>query len=121
MVQETAAVLEGFLDRLRPARVGINFDTANLVLYGMDSPPTALKRLLPHVTSVHVKDGLPPADARALGRETRLGEGKAGVRDCLRILREAHFTGPVIIENYVWREAGTDPRDELHRAREFIG
>lgn len=119
--QETAAVLEGFLDRLRPARVGINFDTANLVLYGMDSPPTALKRLLPHVTSVHVKDGLPPADARALGRETRLGEGKAGVRDCLRILREAHFTGPVIIENYVWREAGTDPRDELRRAREFIG
>ncbi len=118
--QETAAVLEGFLDRLRPLRVGINFDTANLVLYGMDLPPAALKRLLPRVTSVHVKDGLPPADPRALGRETRLGEGKADVRECLHILRQAHFEGPVIIENYVWRDSGTDPLDELRRAREFI-
>jgi sugar phosphate isomerase/epimerase len=34
-------------------------DTADLVLYGMDSPPRALKRVLDRVTSVHVKDGLP--------------------------------------------------------------
>jgi sugar phosphate isomerase/epimerase len=118
--QETAAELEGFLERLRPARVGVNFDTANLVLYGMDNPPQALKRLLPHVTSVHVKDGVPPADPASLGRETRLGDGKAGVRECLRILRAANFQGPVVIENYVWRDARTDPLDELRRAREFI-
>jgi sugar phosphate isomerase/epimerase len=118
--QETAAELEEFLDRITSARVGVNFDTANLILYGMESPPAALQRLLARVTSVHIKDGLPPADDRSLGRETRLGEGRADVRRCLRILRESTFTGPLIIENYVWRETKADPLEELRRAKEFI-
>ena len=118
--QETAAELEEFLARITSARVGVNFDTANLVLYGMDSPPAALKRLLDRVTSSHVKDGLPPADDRSLGREARLGEGRAEVSECLRILRESKFQGPLVIENYVWRLLKTDPLDELRRAKEFI-
>jgi quinoprotein glucose dehydrogenase len=118
--QETAEELEAFLDRITSARVGVNFDTANLVLYGMDAPPAALKRLLRRVTSLHIKDGLPPADGRSLGRETRLGEGRAGVSECLRILREAKFEGPLIIENYVWRQTQIDPLDELRRAKAFI-
>lgn len=118
--QETAEELEHFLDRITSARVGVNFDTANLVLYGMDSPPTALKRLLARVTSLHIKDGLPPADTGSLGRETRLGEGRAGVTECLRVLREAKFEGPLIIENYVWRQTKTDPLEELRRAKAFI-
>ncbi|HXW08332.1 MAG TPA: sugar phosphate isomerase/epimerase family protein [Vicinamibacterales bacterium] len=118
--QETAAELEDFLDRITSARVGVNFDTANLVLYGMDAPPAALERLLARVTSLHIKDGLPPADDRSLGRETRLGEGRADVRECLRILRESTFEGPLIIENYVWRQSKTDPLEELRRAKEFI-
>jgi L-ribulose-5-phosphate 3-epimerase len=75
---------------------------------------------LSRVTSIHVKDGLPPADERSLGRETRLGEGRAEVRECLRILHDAKFEGPLIIENYVWRQSNTDPLDELRRAKEFI-
>lgn len=118
--QETAAELEDFLDRITSTRVGVNFDIANLVLYGMAAPPVAMKRLLPRVTSIHVKDGLPPADHRSLGRETRLGEGRADVRECLRILRESRFDGPLIIENYVWRESKLDPLEELRRAKEFI-
>jgi L-ribulose-5-phosphate 3-epimerase len=118
--QETAEELEDFLDRIESARVGVNFDTANLVLYGLDSPPAALKRLMTRVTSLHIKDGLPPADPGSLGRETRLGEGRAGVSECLRLLREAKFEGPLIIENYVWRQLKTDPVEELRRAKAFI-
>ena len=118
--QETAEELESFLDRITAARVAVNFDTANLVLYGMDSPPAALKRLLGRVTSLHIKDGLPPPDTGSLGRETRLGEGRADVAGCLRILREANFEGPLIIENYVWRQTKADPIEELRRAKAFI-
>jgi L-ribulose-5-phosphate 3-epimerase len=118
--QETAEELESFLDRITSARIAVNFDTANLILYGMDSPPAALRRLLGRVTSLHIKDGLPPPDARSLGRETRLGEGRAGVAECLRILRDANFEGPLIIENYVWRQTKADPIEELRRAKAFI-
>jgi sugar phosphate isomerase/epimerase len=118
--QETGEELAGFLARDPVARVGVNFDTANLVLYGLDSPARALERLLKRVTSVHVKDGLPPADPRLLGREVRLGEGRAQVKECLRLLEASGFRGPLIIENYVWRDRGTDPLDELAKARDFI-
>lgn len=118
--QETADELARFLSKITPARVGVNFDTANLVLYGMDSPPEALRRLLDRVTSVHVKDGLPPEDPSLLGREARLGEGRAGVKKCLQLLRDTKFKGPLIIENYVWRNLGTDPVDELRRAKQFV-
>jgi len=118
--QETGEELARFLDAITVARVGVNFDTANLVLYGLDDPPRALERVLDRVTSLHVKDGLPPDDPRLLGREVSLGEGRAQVRECLRLLEAAGFRGPLIIENYAWRERGTDPLEELARARDFI-
>jgi L-ribulose-5-phosphate 3-epimerase len=118
--QETGEELARFLDSITVARVGVNFDTANLVLYGLDDPPRALEHLLDRVTSVHVKDGLPPDDPRLLGREVPLGYGKARVRECLHLLDEAGFRGPLIIENYTWRDRGTDPLQELARARDFI-
>ena len=118
--QETAAELEAFLEGIKSARVGVNFDTANLVLYGIEEPAAALARLLPRVTSLHIKDGLPPPDARSLGREARLGEGQVDVRTCLRILRESAFSGPLIIENYVWRHTKRDPLEELRQAKTFI-
>jgi sugar phosphate isomerase/epimerase len=118
--QETGDELARFLDSITVARVGVNFDTANLVLYGLDDPPRALERLLDRVTSLHVKDGLPPDDPRLLGREVPLGEGKAQVRECLRLLEKAGFRGPLIIENYTWRDRGTDPLQELARSRDFI-
>ena len=118
--QETGEALLAFLESVRGARVGVNFDTANLVLYGLDQPARALEKLLPRVTSVHVKDGLLPEAPGRLGREVRLGEGRAQVAQCLRVLERSGFDGPLIIENYVWRELGTRPLDELARARDFI-
>jgi len=118
--QETGEQLARFLDRIPDHDVGVNFDLANMVLYRMDDPTSALKRVIDRVTSVHVKDGLPPDRPGALGRETRLGEGRARVKECLRILHESEFGGPLIIENYTWRELGTEPLDELRRAKEFV-
>ena len=106
--QETGEELARFLDRIPEYPVGVNFDFANMVMYRMDDPTDALRRVLDRVTSVHVKDGLPPDSANALGLETPPGTGKARVKECLAILHEADFQGPLIIENYSWR-AGGDP------------
>jgi sugar phosphate isomerase/epimerase len=118
--QESADELLAFIGRVQGASVGVNFDMANLVLYGKDNPPAALRKLLPKVTSVHVKDGLLPEDPVRLGTEVRLGEGKAGVGECLRSLKAAHFAGPVVIENYVARQRQTEPVSELALAKAYV-
>ena len=118
--QETGEELMGFIDRLAGLPIKINFDTANLLLYNMDDSPGALRVMLPRVTSVHVKDGCRPTKPGALGEEQRLGEGKARVAECLRLLHDANWRGPLIIENFVWAARKTDPFDELRRSKEFI-
>lgn len=78
----------------------------------------ALKRRPGGVTSLHINDGLPPSDARWLGRDAR--QGRADVAVCLRIPRDARFEGPLIMESYVWRETKADPIQELRQAKAFI-
>ena len=51
---------------------------------------------------------------------TRLGEGRGGVKECLAIAHEARFAGPLVIENYVAREMGMAPMEELRHAKAFI-
>ena len=118
--QETGAQLAAFLDRITVARVGVNFDPANLVIYGVDAPSRALKHVVGRVTSVHVKDALLPETPGAMGREVRPGEGRAELKECFRILRESGFSGALVIENYVARGMKTDPMDELRRAKAFL-
>lgn len=118
--QESAEELLALIDRVQGARVMVNFDMANLVLYGKDDPPSALRKLLGRVTSVHVKDGSLPTDPALLGTEQRLGEGAAGVKECLHILKEANFEGPLVIENYVARRYQSDPVDELRKATDYV-
>jgi sugar phosphate isomerase/epimerase len=118
--QETGQQLAAFLDKIAVARVGVNFDPANLVIYGVDSPAKALQHFASRVTSVHVKDALLPDTPGAMGREVRPGEGRAELGECFRILRATGFTGALIIENYVARGQKTDPMDELRFAKAFL-
>lgn len=118
--QETGEQLAAFLDKVTVARVGVNFDPANLVIYGVDSPSRALKHFVSRVTSVHVKDALLPETPGAMGREVRPGEGRAELAECFRMLKASGFTGALVVENYVARGLKTDPMDELRRATAFI-
>ena len=118
--QETGQQLAAFLDKITVARVGVNFDPANLVIYGVDSPSRALEHFVARVTSVHVKDALLPETPGAMGREVRPGEGRAELKECFRVLRASGFTGAMIIENYVARGLKTDPMDELRQAKAFL-
>ena len=98
--QEPAEVLLRFLKDVNRPNVGINFDPANMILYGTGDPIQALDVLAPHVLSVHAKDGdWPPKEqAGALGTERPLGQGAVGIPRFVQKLKQIGFRGPLNIE-----------------------
>jgi sugar phosphate isomerase/epimerase len=109
--QERAEVLLGFIRAVDRPNLKINFDPANMILYGTGDPIEALRLLAPHVVSVHCKDGdWPPKDVPgALGTERPFGQGAVGVDRFVRTLKEIGYKGQLNIE----RE-GTDHATWLH-------
>jgi sugar phosphate isomerase/epimerase len=101
--QESADSLLQFFREVDRPNLRINFDPANMILYGTGDPIEALRTLAPHVISVHCKDGdWPPKDLPGLlGTERPLGQGSVGIERFVRTLRELGFAGPLNIEREV--------------------
>ena len=74
--QETAETLSSLLDELDRPSVGVNFDPANMVLYGMGDPSEAFEHLLPRVVQVHLKDAVATRTPGTWGTEVRVGTGE---------------------------------------------
>jgi L-ribulose-5-phosphate 3-epimerase len=103
--QESADTLLVFLEEMkkRGAKdVAVNFDPANMILYDMDEPIEALRKLAPHVRQVHVKDAKRTTVKGQWGDEVIVGTGEVDWTAFVRILAEAGFDGGYIFE----REAG---------------
>jgi sugar phosphate isomerase/epimerase len=106
--QESAPMLLEFLLSTERANLRINFDPANMILYGTGDPIAALDTLAPYVITVHCKDGdwPPPAVRGALGQEQPLGQGSVGMERFIAKLKEVGYKGPLTIE----REASDNAR-----------
>jgi sugar phosphate isomerase/epimerase len=111
--QEPAEVLLRFIRDVDRPNLKINFDPANLILYGTGEPIEALRVLAPYVVSVHCKDGdwPPPGRPGALGTERPLGKGAVGIERFVGTLKEIGFRGPLNVE----REA----EDQEERLRDI--
>ena len=98
--QEPAKVLLRFIEDVKRPNLNINFDPANMILYGTGDPIEALGVLGKHVVSVHCKDGdWPPVDQPdALGVEKPLGEGSVNFPAFLVKLKEIGYRGLLSIE-----------------------
>ena len=101
--QERADTLLQVLADLERPSAGVNFDPANMILYGTGDPIEALGILAPHVISVHAKDGdwPPKDDPNALGTEKPLGQGSVGMPAFIAKLREIGYKGTINIEREV--------------------
>jgi sugar phosphate isomerase/epimerase len=101
--QEPAETLLRFLIDVNRPNLGINFDPANMILYGTGDPVNALGTLAMHVISVHCKDGdWPPKGVPgALGEEKPLGEGAVGMERFIGKLKAIGFKGPLNVEREV--------------------
>lgn len=109
--QEPADVLLKFLKDVDRPNIGINFDPANMIMYGTGDPIQALSVLAPQVISVHCKDGeWPPKNAtNTLGVEKPLGEGAVGMEQFINKLKQVGYKGILSIEREI------DDREQRRR------
>jgi sugar phosphate isomerase/epimerase len=102
--QERAEALLNFLNDVKTPNVAINFDPANMILYGAGDPIPAIKTLGKHIRHVHIKDATPSTNpGKDWGAEVPFGTGIVNPAAFLKALHNAGYTGPLAIE----REAGT--------------
>jgi sugar phosphate isomerase/epimerase len=103
--QEPADVLIQFLDDVNRDNLFVNFDPANMILYGAGEPLPALEMLGSRVRSIHCKDALwsdRPGDT--WGREVPLGEGDVDFAAFLGVLEQIGYDGPLTIEREIPQE-----------------
>jgi sugar phosphate isomerase/epimerase len=113
--QESAQTLLGVLHALNHS-VGVNFDPANMILYGMGDPVEALRLLGPHVRQVHIKDAVPSPTPGRWGAETVVGEGSVDWPGFFAVLRSSAPDVDLVIE----REAGPSRLQDIRKARAFV-
>jgi L-ribulose-5-phosphate 3-epimerase len=104
--QEPAEELLAFFHEASRPNLRINFDPANMILYGSGEPIEAFRLLRKHVVSVHGKDGdwPDPASPGSLGTERPLGTGSVNIPKFMAALKETGYTGPVCVESGVHGE-----------------
>ena len=104
--QESADGLLGFIHDVARDNLFVNFDPANMILYGTGDPIEALQKIGSYVRSVHCKDAKWAANPGAeWGQEVPLGDGDVGIENYLRTLNILGYAGPLTIE----REIPQDP------------
>jgi sugar phosphate isomerase/epimerase len=103
--QETADGLLQFLADVSRGNLFVNFDPANMILYGTGEPIAALKKIGRHVRSVHCKDAKwAKRPAEEWGEEVPLGQGQVGMKEYLSTLKEIGYDGPLTIEREIPQE-----------------
>jgi len=114
--QETADTLDAVLKELNHPSIGVNFDPANMILYGSGDPIEALERLAPHVMQAHVKDATPSATPGKWGEEVPVGTGAVDWARFFGVLDRQCPNAPLAIE----REAGDDRAGDIRIAAKYI-
>lgn len=114
--QEPSSVLVEFLDAIDNPMIGVNFDPANIILYGNGDPVEAFRQVAPFVDQLHIKDAEPSRTPGQWGTEVVVGTGAVDWRALLDALRDEEFSGDAMIE----REAGESRTADIERAREFL-
>ncbi len=119
--QEKAEDLLAFLKDVQRDNIFINFDPANLILYGMGNPIESLKKVGSYVRSVHCKDAKPTTGTPGVdwGTEVPFGKGDVNAELFLTTLKEVGFDGPITIEREIPQEPQRQ-KDEISQALSLI-
>ncbi len=95
----------------------VNFDTANLILYGKANPLDALDTLGKYVRGMHAKDGLYPTSTRELGQEVPIGQGKVDFPRIIARLKEMNYQGAVTIEREI---SGPQQLEDVRKEKLYL-
>jgi sugar phosphate isomerase/epimerase len=103
--QEPVDVLIEFLADVERDNIFVNFDPANMILYGAGEPIPALEKLGSRVHSIHCKDATwSDKPGETWGRETPLGEGDVDMAAFVKMLKKIGYNGPLTIEREIPEE-----------------
>jgi len=115
--QETPIALVRAIRDVGTGNVGVNFDAANLVMYGKANPVDAVATLAPYIQGVHAKDGVYPTDPKQLGAEVAIGQGVVNWPALVPKLKAAGYTNPLTIEREIRGEKQTA---DILAAKKFL-
>lgn len=119
--QEIAEELRHFLKELNHPAIRVNFDPANMILYGKGDPIEAVEILGPWIEHVHIKDAIRTKKPGTWGTEVPWGEGEVGGEAFLRVLKRIGFRGVLAIERESGKDRLKDIRLAAGRLKDFKG
>ena len=116
--QESAETLLRLLKEVNRPNLGVNFDPANMILYGSGEPLDALCKVGSYVRSSHCKDAIwSDRPGETWGVETPLGQGDVNIEEFLSILVDLGYTGPLTIEREI---SGHQQAKDIQMAVELL-
>ncbi|HEY4155264.1 MAG TPA: sugar phosphate isomerase/epimerase family protein [Puia sp.] len=114
--QETPITLRRAIEDIGTGNLFVNYDTANLVMYGKANPLDGLKILGPYIKSFHAKDGQYPTNPRELGKEVLIPEGEVNFPGIISFLKKMNFKGNITIEC----ELSEKRKEYLLKTKEYL-
>jgi len=115
--QETPITLIRTIQDVGADNQGVNFDLANLILYGKANPVDAVEILAPYIQGIHAKDGLWPTNPKELGKEVPIGKGKVDFPRIIARLKELKYQGAITIEREI---SGSQQMEDVRAAKVFL-
>jgi sugar phosphate isomerase/epimerase len=115
--QETPITLLRAIQDVGLDNQGVNFDVANLILYGKANPVDAIEIIGPYVQGIHAKDGLWPTNPKDLGKEVPIGQGKVDFSRIIKGLKELNYAGAITIEREI---SGPRQIEDVRAAKQYL-
>jgi L-ribulose-5-phosphate 3-epimerase len=115
--QETPITLLRTIQDVGLDNQGVNFDVANLILYGKANPVDAIEILGPYVQGIHAKDGLWPTNPKELGKEVPIGQGKVDFLSIINRLKKLDYRGAITIEREI---SGPKQVEDVRAAKAYL-
>jgi sugar phosphate isomerase/epimerase len=115
--QETPITLLRAIQDTHLDNIGVNLDTANLILYGKGDPVGAMDVIGKLVRGLHAKDGFYPTDPKSLGEEVAIGKGRVNFPEVIRKLHVIRYTGPITIEREI---SGARQEEDIRKSITYL-
>ena len=115
--QETPITLIRTIEEIGTGNLGINFDSANLILYGKANPIDAAKIFGKYIRNTHIKDGKYPVTGKELGEEAAPGEGDVNYPELIKTLKSIGYTGCLTIEREIH---GEEQKKDILKAKDML-
>jgi sugar phosphate isomerase/epimerase len=115
--QETPVTLLRCFEVVGTDNLGVNLDTANLILYGKANTVDAVEILGKYIMNLHAKDGFYPTNGRELGKQTRIGDGQVDFKGVITKLHALGYDSHITIEREI---KGEQQIEDIRFAKKYL-